>query len=331
MRFKKMVLRIAMLLTGVAVAGSLSGCSSNDASPPSGSLTPITIGAVYTTSTLPLWVAEQQGFFKKNGMEVTIKQSPNFAASAPALLSGQMQFANAATAPAVTSIAKGMPLQIVAGVQTENEDITHSSSQVMVRKDSTIKRPRDLQGKTVATSAIGSGPYVGVIANYLADGGAPNGIKWVVVDLNSQLSALEKGQVDAIVASEPYRAQAQDAGMVGAFSAYRVPGITSMPAGFTDVVLLASSEYLAKNPEMGVAMQKAMKEATDWINKNPKEARKLVGSKLELSDDVVSKINLPTFVSEVEPRGVQKLIEVMLAINMIPKTLNALELVWVKP
>lgn len=327
--------RAALMVGAAALAVSLTACTSDDAGTdgatdpaPAGDLTPITIGAVFTTAAVPLWIAEEQGIFEEYGLDVTITQSPNFAASAPSLLNGQMQFANAATAPIITAIDQDLPIQIVAGVQAEPADPTLGDDQVMVTEGSGITRPKDLEGKTVATNAVGSGPYVGVMANYLADGGAPDGIEWVVMNLNEQIPALEDGQVDAIIASEPFRASAADAGFVAVFNAYRAPDLDVIPAEFTDAVLVASTEYLQGNPEIADAMRQAMIDANDYAQNNPDAVRELLVQELELSPEVADAIYLPGFRGEVDPADVQAMVDAMFDMGLITNELNADDMVW---
>ena len=101
---------VAMLAAGALLLGA---CSSGGSTPEAGDdsetmeAVPVTIGAVFTTAAVPLWIAEEEGFFEEYGLDATITQAPNFAASAPSLLNGQMQFANAATAP--TTSTAGVP------------------------------------------------------------------------------------------------------------------------------------------------------------------------------------------------------------------------------
>lgn len=328
--------RVALIIGAASLALSLAACTSDDPADGAGAagaaaaegLTPVTVGAVYTTAAVPLWIADEQGIFEEHGLDVTITQSPNFAASAPALLNGQMQFANAATAPIITAIDKDMPIQIVAGVQAEPADPTRGDDQVMVVEGSDIARPADLQGKTVAINAVGSGPYVGIMANYLEDGGTPDGINWVVMNLNEQIPALEAGQVDAIVASEPFRAAAADAGFATAFNAYRAPGIDVIPAEFSDAVVVASSKYLAENADVAEAMREALIEANDFAESNPDAVRELLVKKLELTPEVADAIYLPGFRGEVEPGDVQAMIDAMLQMGLITNEQDATALVW---
>jgi NitT/TauT family transport system substrate-binding protein len=322
----------SLVAASAALVLALSACSSGQPTPASADsaeeTTAITVGAVFTTAAVPLWIAEQQGIFEEHGLDVTITQSPNFAASAPSLLNGQMHFANAATAPVITAIDKGVPIQVVAGVSAEPDDPAVGDDQVTVTSDSDIERPRDLEGKTVAVNAIGSGPYVGVMANYLADGGAPDGINWVALNLNEQIPALETGQIDAAVLSEPFAATARSAGFANPFNAYRVEDLDVIPAGFTDAVLVASNQYAAQNADVVARMHDAMVEANEFAQENPDAVRAILVDKLELDPAVAEAVYLPAFIGEVDSDNVQAMIDAMTAVGLITNEIDAAEIVW---
>lgn len=334
MKHSTRIRRSAVISGAAAVALLLGACSSGgtsdgggEASQP-GEMTPITVGAVFTTATVPLWVGVEQGIFEEHGLDVTITQSPNFAASAPALLNGQYQFANAATGPAITAIEQGVPLQMIAGVSAQKDDPEVGDDMVAVQEGSGITRPRDLEGKTVATNAVGSGPYVGVMANYLADGGAPNGINWVVVSLNEQVPALEDGQIDAAVLSEPFAAIGREAGLDLAFNAYQVPGLDVFTGGFPDAILLATKDYIAANEDVVNRMYEAMIEANEFAEQNPDVVRQLLIEKVELDPAAAEIVNLPAFIGELDTDGVQAMADAMLELGLITKAQSADDMVW---
>lgn len=333
------LIRRGSLIAGLAAAALVLGACSPGGAPTeqgggggdAGSKDPIkvTIGAVFTTATVPIWIAESEGFFEDNGLEVTITQSPNFAASAPSLLNGQMHFANAATSPAITAIGEGMPLQMIAGVSADQQEGEDAANQVLVPEGSTITRPKDLEGHTIATNAIGSGPYIGVMANYLEDGGDPAKINWIVMNLNEQIPALEKGQIDAGMFSEPFTAQARAAGFVPAFDSYHADGIDLLPYGFTDAVLLASKDYIAKNPDAVERMRTAMIEANDFATANEEAVRAILVEKAGLDPAVSDDVNLPGWIGEIEPKGVQAMIDAMTKVGLLKKPLKAEDIIWV--
>ena len=63
----------------------------------------------------PAFVAQEQGFFKSNGLEVTLVPIPNGAAMTAALASGSIHFANNSYDNLSMAVAKGLPLKAVVG------------------------------------------------------------------------------------------------------------------------------------------------------------------------------------------------------------------------
>lgn len=316
----------ALALAASACAGDTGG-GGGTSDGDSGELTSVTIGAVFTTATVPIWIAESEGIFEKHGLDVTIQQSPNFAASAPSVINGQMEFANAATTPFITAISQGMPLQMVAGVSVL-APIERDGNMVVVPADSDIKSPKDLEGRTVATLAVGAGPSVGVAANYNADGGTPDGINWVTMNLNEQLPALQNGQVDAAVMSPPFSGEALDQGFISAFNAYIVPGLDVIPTGFTDAVLLSSTTFLEENPETAKAMYDAMVEANDFAQNNEDVVRATLQEKVELAEETAAVVAIPDFAGPIDPADIQRVIDAMFTADLIAEELDANDMIW---
>jgi NitT/TauT family transport system substrate-binding protein len=314
---------IALMLGACSSGGADSGKDGGESGP-----IPVTVGAVFTTATVPLWVGVEEGIFEKHGLEVTLTQSPNFAASVPALLNGQYQFANAATGPAITSIEKGVPIKIIAGVSAQKDDPGDGDDMVAVAADSDITRPRDLEGRTVATNAVGSGPYVGVMANYLADGGKADGVKWVVIPLNEQVAAVQSGKVDAAVLSEPFAAIGRQAGLDLAFNAYQVPGLDVFTGGFQDAVLVAAQSYIGSDEKVVKQMYDAVVEANDFAEHNPDVVRDLLVKYVELDPEAAKEVQLPAFVGPIDPAGVQSMADAMLKLGLITKAQSASDMVW---
>jgi|GEM_PF-3553061 len=89
MNRRSRVTRAGSLVAAAAVLALVLGaCSSGQPTASGedaaqGETAAITVGAVFTTAAVPLWIAEQEGIFEKHGLEVTITQSPNFAAYSP--------------------------------------------------------------------------------------------------------------------------------------------------------------------------------------------------------------------------------------------------------
>src|SRR5918992_1815116 len=96
----------------------------------------------------PLWIADQAGFFKKQGLDVQLVYISAGSVIIPTILSGQVDIANMSSAPALTAWARGAQL-VTVGV-TSNR-LLHV---VMTR--SSIRRPEELKGKKIGSDRYGS-------------------------------------------------------------------------------------------------------------------------------------------------------------------------------
>jgi NitT/TauT family transport system substrate-binding protein len=96
------------------------------------------------TDASPLWVAYEQGFFKQNGLDVTLTFINGGTQHAQALVSKDVAIGITSAAPVVSATAGGADLELVAGlVNRINYDFIVQPS---------IKTAADLKGKKVAVS-----------------------------------------------------------------------------------------------------------------------------------------------------------------------------------
>jgi len=102
----------------------------------------------------PLWVAQDQGFFAKYGIDSEIIYMRGGPTLFSGMLSGDIQIGWTASA-IIVPIAEGADFVIVAGFNNRVTD------ELVVRP--AIKRPEDLRGKRFGVQSIGGGGWVGAM------------------------------------------------------------------------------------------------------------------------------------------------------------------------
>ena len=80
----------------------------------------------------------------------------NAAAIAPSVINGQLHSVPSDHAIHRSCAAKGLPVQAVANAADVATDAEQDVSALLVGEDSEVKRPADLEGKTVAVNALSS-------------------------------------------------------------------------------------------------------------------------------------------------------------------------------
>jgi len=96
---------------------------------------------------LPLWIAQDGGIFKKNGLDVDLQFIAS-TTSVPALVSGQTQITGVGGSGIMSAVVSGADLQVVTELGP--------TFPYLFMAPASIKTPRDLKGQKVGVSQFGS-------------------------------------------------------------------------------------------------------------------------------------------------------------------------------
>jgi NitT/TauT family transport system substrate-binding protein len=141
-------------------------------------------------------------------------------------------------------------------------DVSHGADAVVGRAG--LGSMRDLAGKSVAVESGALGAFM--LSRALALSGMHAGdVKVVHLESNEQPAAFEKGQVDAAVTFDPYRAQLLGAGGRTLFDSTRIPG------EIVDLVAVRDS-VLRDRPQAVTALLTGWFGAIDFMKAEPEEA-----------------------------------------------------------
>jgi NitT/TauT family transport system substrate-binding protein len=175
------------------------------AAPPS----KLVIGYASTTPRLmPLWVARDQGFFAKYGIESEPVLLRNGANLVTGMASGDIQIGRTAGAAVLSAVAAGHEIRMLATFSSRN------SYDVVARPN--IKRPEDLRGKRLAINSIGGGTWIGAMLwlEYLGlEVQRDQILLQSVGDQGMQSQALESGVVDVAFVDSVYSKLLKQKGM----------------------------------------------------------------------------------------------------------------------
>ena len=236
---------------------------------------------------LPLTIAEQLGYFKAEGIELTVNDFAGGAQALRALVGGSVDVVSGAFEHTVNMQAKGQPLtafvlqgrapQIVLGINPKTLP--------------NFKTIADLKGKKIGVSAPGSS--TNVMANFvLAKAGLkPSDVSFIGVGASQgAMAAMRTGQIDAISNLDPVITLLQRSGDLKIVADTRVVAESErifggpMPAA----CLYAKSEFVQKNPNTAQALANAIVRADKWIQQaGPGEVIKVVPEGFLLGDRAV--------------------------------------------
>ena len=213
---------------------------------------------------LPLTIAEQRGYFKAEGLDVSIVDFAGGSQALRAVVGGSADVVSGAFEHTVNMQTKGQRLrafvlqgrapQIVLGVST--------------RTMAGFKTVADLKGKKIGVTAPGSSTNVMVNFILAKAGLKPSDVSIIGVGATQgAVAALRSGQIDAISNLDPVITLLQRAGDIKVVSDTRVLAEADKVFGgpMPAACLYAPQAFIDKNPATVQALANAMVRADKWI------------------------------------------------------------------
>jgi NitT/TauT family transport system substrate-binding protein/putative hydroxymethylpyrimidine transport system substrate-binding protein len=235
--------RVAALLAAVLLLVGYAGCGGSGAEPGAPRGVTLVLDFVPNAVHSGIYAARQQGYYGNQGIELTIRQ-PGESTDAPKLLAaGRADFAILDIHD--LGIARERGLDLVAAMPLVQRPL----AAVIARRDERVRRPRDLEGRTVGVTGLPSDDAV-VDSEVAADGGEPDRVDRVTIGFNA-VSSLAAGKVDA--ATGFWNAEGVALRRQGVpVRLFKVDRYGAPP--YPELVLTASRETLERDPELVDAM-----------------------------------------------------------------------------
>ena len=242
--------------------------------PPSWSGQPELITVAYSPfeSTALLWIAEDQHFFEKNGISLSLRRYDSGAGSLDGVINGEADLSVGVTEfPLVRKAFQGANVRAI-GVIDKGE-----FNYLVARKDRGIANLSDLKGKRVGTT-------VGTVAEFhLGRFLALNGMTMrdiTLVDVRTPegwVDEIAEGNIDAIATAQPYANAARD--RLGDNAV--MWSVQSRQHLFA--LAVATDEWIESHPDPARRFLLSLSQAEEYANTHPAEARSIVQERLNLS------------------------------------------------
>jgi ABC-type nitrate/sulfonate/bicarbonate transport system substrate-binding protein len=189
-------LLLSFLLIGFA---SLSRAESG----PQGESPQLTVGVYPTPYTRLIAIAGAKDYFKKCGVEVSIRKYPSGTSALDALVNGAVEMATVVDFRFAWEMLKDAPIRVVASQGEVFE------GQIVARKDRGIWQPSDLKGKRIGFVPNTISEFA--LQTFLLENNiSPSEVVAVPISLLDQTDAVIDGRVDAVSAFVTFAFDAVD-------------------------------------------------------------------------------------------------------------------------
>lgn len=280
MKISKYVAGVALVaLTAACGGGSGSGKAAEASS--SGPAT-LTVSYVPYNGDAPTFLGINKGIYDKQKLTLNMKVAQAPAAAIASLVSGDSQIAFTTIVTLVSAVSQGTQIRCITPVDgTVSAADDQKSTATMVRGDSPVQSMADLAGKKVGVVALGSQNHLFTLQEADKAGIDPKKVQVVQLPFPQMQQALQSGQVDAVVSTQPFTAQIQAAGG----RVINWPEI-DLNKGGNGTCWAASAQYIQQHPDVVKRFMTAHTDAINYAKAHVDEARGVIPSYMEVKADV---------------------------------------------
>src|SRR5262252_3386091 len=246
---------IALLLTGCGGKDSASSATSNK----------IRVGYIGLTCEAPIFSAVEKGFFKEEGLDVSLVKC-DWKNYKDVLALGGYDITHHLVMYFLKPIEQGLDVKFTGGIH-------RGCLRVQAAKNGPIRSIKDLRGKRIGVPGMGTPPFIFANRVLGANGIDPGkDITWLVFPAGELGLALDKGEVDAVADSEPIGSMLVAQGKVRNIA----DQAADMPYSEEYCcAVLVNGKFLAANPKAAAAATRALLKAAKWVETNPAAAARL--------------------------------------------------------
>lgn len=240
------------------------------------SMEKVSLGISRSFLSIPIYIAKKQGYFSKEGLDVTVKEYGSGQLATEGLFTGEVEMSTVADMPVVFNSFKRQDYCIFATLT-----YSYAFVKIITRKDKGINTGADLKGKRVGVNRGTSGHfYLGVylIHNNLSI----SDVKMVNIKTDDLPAALKNNEVDAISVWQPYSQEAERLLQDNAI-------ILPQPEIYRTTFDFAVMKSFAKDhPEILIKFLRAIDKAAVFIKDNKEKSQEIIAESFKLDKDIVN-------------------------------------------
>lgn len=248
-----------------------------------------------------LFVGVEKGYFEKENLDIELIKLSGGAKILEALAGGSVDIGFSNVISLILSNSAGLDFKAITGGPVEN--LNHKETAIMVLKESKIKSPKDLEGKTIAVNTRKNIMELMLVRYFEKHNVDQSKVKLSEIPFPNMEQVLTLNQVDAVATIEPFVTFSTEIGRSRVLSNY----FTEVDSVIEISSYNASDKFIANNKNAIIAFQSAMKAATDYALTHEEEMKMIVSKYTNLSSEQLENMVLPSYTHELNVDRLQLL------------------------
>jgi NitT/TauT family transport system substrate-binding protein len=277
----------------------------------------IKLGLIPISEALGAVIADKQGFFKSEGLDVDISKFESGATAVPVLQSGRLDVALSNTVSTLQAIGQGLDTTVLAPGAVVRRAPPDTTTALLVIKGK-INSLKELEGKRVAVNVINSSAWLHAVAALDKHGVDWTKVRFTEIPFSQMNDPLLNGQVDAIVQVDPFRSalMATDKAQIMSWTYVETaPG--------TDITqYIALGPWVAKSRDTALKFAHAVMKGAQFASTNEAATRDINQVWTGLNPAFKDKVLLPQLGTAINVAGMARTMELMQKFGLLKAAID---------
>ncbi len=267
-----------------------------------------------------VFIAKEEGYFDKHGLDVDLKFIPLNSNIPAAIESDSLQLGGPTPTIFLQSVDGGLNHMVVGGGGVLSK--TYTELAVVARAGSGIRKPQDFVGKKVGVPGLNALLHVTFRLWLKTNGVDYKKVIFIEAPFPQHADLIRGGSLDAVVTAGPFMARILDSS-TGYVAAYYT---TFLPDGQPTILYAGKRDWVIKNASAVKEFQKAVMEGAAFVlNRSPKNdavVRAAMSKYLRLPPPAVEKMQISPPGPVVTERQLQWWLALMKEQDMLKTIIN---------
>lgn len=285
--------------------------------------TKIVFGYTAVSDFATVFVAREESYFSRRGLDVEPKFIPLNPSIPAAIQSDSLQMGGPTPSVYLQSVDGGLDHVVVGGGGMTSRSMTGVG--FVARAGSGIKTPQDCVGKKIGVPGLGAYLHVGFRAWLKSNGVDYNKVSFIEASFPQHGDLLRGGSLDGVVTADPFMSRILSTG-AGYVASYYT---TFQPDGMPTIVYTARRDWAARNAAAVKAFRESILEAAAFVT-NPTNSARLrehIGKYIKLPPEVLATIQISPPSPLINEKQLAYWVDVMKDQNMLKATPNVAQLI----
>jgi len=289
---------------------------------PPASLAKVRVAGSTTDGLAAMFYAMKSGMYQRGGLDVEYVATSSGGAATTAVVGGAYEIGVTSLIPVFNAHLRNVPivLTVPQAVYTPQNPF----GLLQVAADSPIRKPADLNGKTIGCFGLGDLNQLATSAWLDKNGGDASTLKFVEIPFGASADAIVQHRIDAMILIEPIL----DVALADGRTRTLGDAYGAVAERFMITAYIARPDWLAAHADVAHRFRTITEAANAFANGHPSATAPLSAEATGIPLAVLQKMRRVAFASSLDPGLLQPMIDACAKYHILPQSFDARDVIW---